>query len=207
MNSTYPSQPVGFPPSWAASQLSGGGEFNGSVWGAFLRDTANVSTLSNQTMFGPGGNDRCSSRFALSFHEVPKSDGGFEYGGEIFSTPWGPQFGNGSSSDFGEPLIWNFSTSPGEASSIFRNGFYSLNSPPISTCGGPAQTVIVRILGLTTWITFELNDRNLTAPATLPLSEVFDYWFPANFGTWQVDNLSAPGGPGGGWAFSYSPCT
>jgi len=31
----------------------------------------------------------------------------------------------------------------------------------------------------------------------------WSYWFPPDFGTWQIDNLSAPGGPGGGWAFNF----
>jgi hypothetical protein len=206
VNSTYPSQAVGFPPSWAAYQSDGGGESNGSVWGAFVWDTATVSTLTNETAWGPGDNVRCTDQFALTLHIVPPSQGGNGYGGQIFNQPWGPQFGTGSKSDRGEPFMWNLSTRYGNASSVFHNGFYGSNSAPITTCGGAAQSIPVRASAVTTWVSFNLGGHNYTVSVHLPLSESFHYWFPPDFGTWQVDNLSAPGGPGGGWAFSYSPC-
>jgi hypothetical protein len=42
--------------------------------------------------------------------------------------------------------------------------------------------------------------------ATVTVTADFEYTFPSDSGVWGVDNLSAPGGPGGGWAFSYTPC-
>jgi hypothetical protein len=207
VNSTYPSREVGFPPSWAAYQSDGGSESNDSVWGAFILDTANVTHLTNQTVLGPGASTHCSSEFGLEFHTVPPGSGGVGYGGEIFDVPWGPEFGTGAWSDQGEPLMYDFSTSPGNATSEFRQGFYGSNSPPISTCGGPSRSVPVAIRGLTTWVQFSWNGQYFSAPTDLPLSEVFSYYFPANLGTWQIDNLSAPGGPGGGWSFSYTPCS
>ncbi|MGC2034334.1 MAG: hypothetical protein WA761_02675 [Thermoplasmata archaeon] len=61
--------------------------------------------------------------------------------------------------------------------------------------------------GLPVKLLFTENEQNFSVPYVLPFTEQYTYTFPANFGTWQVDNLSAPGGPGGGWAFSYSPCS
>jgi hypothetical protein len=207
VNSTFPSEAVGFPPSWAESQIEGGGEYNGSVWGSFLWDTANVSTLSNQTTLGPGSNNRCTSHFAISFQMVPPGQGGNGYSGEIFNAPGGPEFGTGSPSDQGEPLMFNFSMSGGNATSVFDNGYSASNSAPVTTCGGPAASLTAGVAGLTTWISFTWNGHNYSVPIALPLSEDFQYHFPANFGTWAVDNLSEPGGPGGGWAFDYvGPC-
>jgi hypothetical protein len=207
VNSTYPSQAVGFPPSWAAYQMEGGGESNGSIWGAFVWDTVAVSTLSNASVFGPGTNNRCVAQFSISFHIVPAAQGGGGYGGEIFNVPWGPDFGTGAMSDIGEPLLFNFSTSPGNSTSVFRQGFYGENEAPITTCNGPSQSISAVVNGVTTWVSFSWNGRSYTVPAVLPLTEDFHFVFPADFGTWEVDNLSAPGGPGGGWAFSYSPCS
>jgi hypothetical protein len=59
---------------------------------------------------------------------------------------------------------------------------------------------------LTVWFPVSLSDRTVQVPFIIPVTESYHYTFPANFGIWEVDNLSAPGGPGGGWAFSYEPC-
>jgi hypothetical protein len=206
VNSTYPSQAVGYPPSSVVYRSDGGGDSNGTVWGSFLWDTATVSLLSNQTALGPGLNDRCSDPFALSLQVVPPDHGGNGYSGEIFDWPGGPEFGTGSPTDRGEPLMFNLSTSAGNTTSEFHNGFYEPNAASVTTCGGPAKSLPVEVNGLMTWISFTWDGRSYSTPTTLPLAEDFRFLFPANFGTWAVDNLSAPGGPGGGWAFSYTPC-
>lgn len=206
--SVFPSRAVGYPPSWASTQSVGGTESNGSIWGAFLLVTANVSSLSTELVLGPGGDDRCSNQFSFAFHVVPTNQGGFGYGGELFTQPWMPEFGTGSPTDRDEPFTWNFSTTPGTTSSTFHNGFYESNAASVSTCGTSGRSVPVKSSGLTTWIPFSWNGQNYSEPAVLPLSETFLYSFPGDFGTWEVDNLSAPGGPGGGWAFNYlGPCT
>jgi len=64
----------------------------------------------------------------------------------------------------------------------------------------------VRTLGLSVSFRIDLGNQSFWIATELPFTEQYHYSFPANFGTWQVDNLSAPGGSGGGWAFSYSPC-
>ena len=204
VNSSFNAQSVGLPPTWPLD-LVGGGTYNGSVWGAFELETAHVSTLENETVLGPGSSVRCSQ--ALSVHlQTIGPNGGQGVAGEIFNTPWGPEFGTGESSDAGEPLEFNFTPAPGNATSWFHGGFTAANSSPISTCGKPADSVEVRTVGLTTWIPLEHDGMTEHVAVLLPLTESFTYYFPANFGSWQIDSLSASGGPGGGWAFSYSPC-
>jgi hypothetical protein len=113
--------------------------------------------------------------------------------------------GQGNVSDQQEPVV----LFPGHSNTIyFLNGFDTPDSGSISTCGEPAQSLpLVTSTHLTLWAHFASDGQNYSVPFNLPIVESqFHYWFPANFGTWQVGNLSASGGPGGGWAFSYSPC-
>jgi hypothetical protein len=208
VNSTYPATAVGYPPSSVTYQISGVQMYNGSVAGSFVLDRATVAKLSNESVIGPGANTKCGQPFGLTFDVVPANEGGYGYGGQIFTGPFGPYFGvNGSESDSGEPTVWNLGTPPGNSTSIFRQGFNGSNAPTVSTCGGPAESIPVVAQSLATWVSFRWNGVNYTAEVSLPLDQSFTYFFPANFGTWQVDDLSAPGGPGGGWAFSYSPCS
>lgn len=110
----------------------------------------------------------------------------------------------GNHSDVLEPSILY----PGWSDVItFANGFTAANSPDVSTCGDPARAVPVNSTYLTLWVNFNFQGIH-TVLFHMPLiEEEFVYSFPANFGTWAIDNLSAPGGPGGGWAFDYlGPC-
>jgi len=205
VNSTSPmNASMGYGSS-SGYQTVGGTVANGSVWGGFVLEEMVVDRLSNITELGAGSSVHCSREFAYTL-QILLPNVGYEILGPIFDTPWGPEFGTGGYSDVGEPLMYNFTTSPGNSTSLFRQGFNQANAPPVSTCDGPAQTIPVSIHGLTTWISFAWEGRNYSVPTTIPLVEDFSYYFPSDFGTWQVENLSAPGGPGGGWAFSYSPC-
>ena len=89
---------------------------------------------------------------------------------------------------------------------LFNASFTEANSHPISTCDEPATSnrVAVDRFGLT----FQWIRGNSTTLVNFVVTypTVYVYNFPGHLGTWQVDNLSMPGGPGGGWAFSYSPC-
>ena len=163
----------------------------GVSWNGFQ---ANVTVFAdeNETMWGPGSNVRCT----LPFEVVLNPTGEFSAGIALL--------GQGNLSDRQEPNVLY----PGYANIVyFSNGFQAANSQNISTCGGSSQSIPVSSMHLTLWAHFTSGGANHTAPFNVPIVvSAFHYWFPANFGTWQVDNLSAPGGPGGGWAFSYSPC-
>lgn len=205
-NATSPMNPSMGYNSSSIYQGVGGTVANGTVWGGFVLEEMVVDRLTNTTQLGPGPNSHCSSEFAYRLQIFPPNIG-YEVGSPIFDVPWGPEFGTGQYSDAGEPLMFNFTTSPGNSTSIFHQGFTQANSPPISTCSGPARIVAVRSFGLNTWVPFDWEGVQRLASLNLPIVQIFSYKFPENFGTWEVDNLSTPGGPGGGWAFSYSPCS
>jgi hypothetical protein len=87
----------------------------------------------------------------------------------------------------------------------FNNSFTHANMPPIDTCGGPAQFVSLRGQSWSSSLSFGLTIHGALVNVTSAPPLLLSYWygFPANFGIWAVDNLSIPGGPGGGWAFSF----
>ncbi|MGD0258149.1 MAG: hypothetical protein ABSB90_09785 [Thermoplasmata archaeon] len=121
-----------------------------------------------------------------------------ELGGEIL--------GPNNTSDFDEPTAADLPTGPSNLT--FNNSFFAVNSEEITTCRGPAHWLSpIHSQGLDVWFPLNYGGRTYNVPYTLPFAESYHYWVPANFGTWQVDNLSAAGGPGGGWAFSWSPCS
>jgi hypothetical protein len=56
-------------------------------------------------------------------------------------------------------------------------------------------------------VPFTLNGSTYTASATIVGTFNYTYSFPANFGTWSIDDLNTgASAPGGGWAFSFAPC-
>jgi len=143
-------------------------------------------------VLGPGPNKPCSLPFAVVLHPIGNPSTGI--------TILGP----GNYSDQSEPNV----LFPGQSNSIeFSNGFTDANAPSISTCGAPAREIPLVSSHLSLWVLFSSNGVNRTVEFTVPVVTDFSYWLPADFGTWQIDNLSAPGGPGGGWAFSYTSCT
>ncbi len=203
VNSSIPSGFFGTSANTNPPNLVGGWAGNGSVWGGFYKVNATVYYVSNSTEWGPGSNVACRDPFAISLRSVIPGQG---YEGELFTWPGAPLFGPNSSSDQFEPNRLYFSSAPGDSSAYFSNGFTLPNLRNLTTCGLPAKTFSTSSTGLTIRIPFDVGGRNETQSLTLPWIQSFNYWFPSNFGVWQVDDLSAPGGPGGGWAFSYSPC-
>ena len=174
---------------------------NGSIWGAFFKVNLTVYLTGNVTVWGPGSNNRCLQPFQV----VAGSSGDF-FQGALFLWSGAPLFGPNSTSDIHEPEVLNFSAAPGDSSTIFWNGFYSADSLSVSTCGAGAALSLAQSNFLNVGVPVRWNAQQFTVTVSLPIVQDFTYRFPANFGTWQIDNLSAPGGPGGGWAFAYSPC-
>jgi len=174
--------------------ILGTSDMNGGVvWSGFEANVT-VYSVANQTVWGPGANTRCTAAFAVEW----VADGNVATGIPLVAP--------GSISNQGEPTVLH----PGSSNIIsFSNGFSDANAANITTCGGAAESFPPVISNhLTLWVSFAIAGQNHTVPFQLPLVEsAFHYWFPADFGTWQVDDLSASGGPGGGWAFSYSPCS
>jgi hypothetical protein len=203
LNSTFQASTVGYPNSTGLGESVSGGIANGTVWGGFVHDEATVYSLTNSTVLGPGPNTWCRSAYRIALAAVHPVD---SFSGQIFTWPGGPSFGP-ALSDAAEPDLYNFSTASGDATSTFRNAFYAANSAEVSTCNGRSASRVVHVDGITTWIGLSSGGQSRALSLVVPVHEQFHYVFPADFGTWQIDNLSEPGGPGGGWAFSYAPCS
>ena len=200
VNSTLPRDMFGNP---QAPNIVGQSDLlNGSIWGTFFKVNLTVYSTGNLTVWGPGSNNRCPQPF-----QVVVGSSGDSFQGALFLWPGAPLFGPNSTSDIDEPEMLNFSAAPGDSSTIFWNGFYSANSFSVSTCGAGAAISLVHSNFLDVGVPVRWDGQQFIVTVTLPVVQDFTYRFPANFGTWQVDNLSAPGGPGGGWAFAYSPCS
>jgi hypothetical protein len=190
-NGTVPPGPL------SGSDLStvfAGGAANGSaIWSGF-RAEVNVSREENQTQWGPGSDRRCTTPFSLSVRY---------WGGYVLGAPI---LGQGNTSDSHEPTSLGYWTYPGDVNLTIANGFVGSNSGPVSTCGTVSSSNFTGSVQFVVRIPVTSGGLNYSVPYLLPIQETFHYWFPGNFGRWQIDDLSAPGGPGGGWAFSYSPC-
>jgi len=88
----------------------------------------------------------------------------------------------------------------------FYSGFYSPTSE-LSTCGAGTTILHTASSSLQVGVTFSVAGVVHVVNVSIPVQTNYTYTFPANAGAWAIDNLSAPGGPGGGWAFSYlHPC-
>ncbi|MGP8158941.1 MAG: hypothetical protein ACLPWO_04970 [Thermoplasmata archaeon] len=194
------SLPAGYlGPNTILPSASGTDALNGTVAGVLYQIWLNVTRDTNVIVWGPGTDSRCAQPYSID-------PGGL--GSKPPPSYSGVLFGPGYKSDAAEPHQYNFSSSQGDATVLFSNGYASANAASVSTCGKAAQSVTLplRPVDLLVTLPFSTGDGNTTQGLVIPLTLSYHYMFPPNFGTWQVDNLSAPGGPGGGWAFSYSPC-
>lgn len=197
--------PVNFPGAWngpppasVSAVAFGTGASLGETLGAFFTVNVSFYHVTNLTEWGPGQNIRCSQPFLVTFGAP-----------SLYSEAGGWVMGPNNTSDSSEP---NFAvlfqgTRDASDSLFFNNSYVDSNRVNVTTCGGSAQSLpLVTSTSLTIWFPLAVGGKNYTTPYELTFEQDFHYWFPADFGTWQVDNLSAPGGPGGGLAFSYSPC-
>ncbi len=174
--------------------MLGGGAINGTMTAVFFSVGLTIEKYSNASFLGYGSNTPCSQPYQV----IPHSEGADGPVGWPVAVPT-------NISDEGEATTVNLSASfsgdPGTPT--WANGFVTDNAPTISTCGASGRNVSVISEGLTLWISFALDRVNETVRYVLPFAESFHYYFPPNFGTWAIDNLSTPKGPGGGWAFDY----
>ncbi len=171
---------------------------NGTA-GAVFQERVNASLYSahNSSSWGPGVNDPCEGPMALVL-QVDIIGAG---------TVLVPTVSN--LTDAGEATNVSAGDTPLNLSTLafFNNSFTGANAATISTCGGGALELPDQTAHLKVGIPFDVHGQTVVVPYELHALETFSYTFPANFGTWAVDNLSEPGGPGGGWAFDYlGPC-
>ena len=192
-NATVPKGPLS--PSRMAPNGYELGEANGSATWAGFRAEINLSSQQNQTDWGFGQSARCNDQFSVSIQYL---------GGSVLG---GPLLGSGNTSDVQEPSSLGYWTNPGDVNLTITNGFTSSTNPTVSTCGTSEMQKYSVSVQFVVRIPATLDGKPYGISYSLPIIETYHYVFPGDFGIWQVDNLSALGGPGGGWAFSYSPCS
>ncbi len=174
--------------------LSDGNLSDGNLsTGYFETQNWSVYSQGNLTAWGPGVNTPCTSAYSVKLAHST-----FDV-----SADGPPLQGPGNTSNVNEPTDYS---PDGRPTAVFANGFMQSNMPAVSTCGKPTQTLNVTSQSFDVTAMFQTIHGPVSVTFPIQSLETFSYYFPANGGTWQVDNLSAPGGPGGGWAFSYSPC-
>jgi hypothetical protein len=179
----------------------GGGSSNGTVGEVWFSVNLSIHGQANETEIGPGPSRDCTRPFSV--FPVPAYLGrGF--GGWEIQVP-------SNLTDMGEATSANFSGlfEGNPLSPIWNNGFTSSNAPNVSTCTNSTPlNLLIQVPGPSVQIPFSESGNPLVTSYILPFTESFHYLFPPRFGIWAVDNLSTPGGPGGGWAFDYlGPCT
>lgn len=170
------------------------------VSGNLADSTYNISVLRNVSQIGFDRDSYCAQEFAvtLDLRGSPEQD----VGAPLASPP-------NVTTDFKEPQVSSIPMEqPGyKVTPHYDNGFDLRNMPNITTCNGESRTFTVTSHFMTLWFPYNVTGLVHLIPYGLTtVSNIFTYTFPANYGTWEIDNLSASGGPGGGWAFQYYPC-
>jgi len=192
---SWPDSP-GYPNN---SGAFGTGSLNGSPDGVFFAVNMSLHRMTNVLDWGPGRNSRCTASLTV---EPARSLEGPGFGGwSIPVVSNTTDAGEATTVDFSGKFIGN------PVAPIWNNSFTVNNSEPVDTCNAPPHDSYSLSFGLRVTFDFTFAGSTTSVSTELPFEEVFHYHFPANFGIWQIDNLSAPGGPGGGWAFSYAPCS
>ncbi len=170
------------------------GAVNGSATAALALETWNVSPSLRVLVAGPGPNAVCTGYLATG-----TMDGMYE------NTALQP---NGTTSDAGQPTsIVRADPYANSYDSVrFHNG-YSEQDLSVTTCGTSSIVLGTRATSISIEVPFIKDGSTLTASATIDATFNYTYSFPANVGTWSIDDLnSGADAPGGGWAFSYAPC-
>jgi hypothetical protein len=171
---------------------------NGTASGAFFSVNLSVHAEANVSRWSAGPSSFCTSSFEIVPEPSPISS----------SLPWQIPV-QSNLTDRGESVTVNLSgyLTGNPVIPSWNNGFTFSNHPNVTTCGRPGFSLNVTSHHLTVGVPALVSGAETIVPFSLPFKEVYQYSFPTN-GTWAVDNLSAAGGPGGGWAFDYlGPCT
>jgi len=198
VNSPYLGQASGDYTWWAntSSQTirftSGVGSSNGSV--GYSLNLTNWTVWSTHSV-GSGG-PSCAGAFLLT--EVPTA-----YSIVFDSSNYTNDSASAQSFGGGTPP-W-----PGGSPEnyVYFNDSFSQTTGTIQTCDRSAVIAHDNSGHIDLEIPFQYQGVQHTANLAYRSVMNFTYTFPSDGGSWAIDNLSASGGPGGGWAFSYlGPC-
>jgi hypothetical protein len=89
----------------------------------------------------------------------------------------------------------------------FENGFVRSNFPSVTTCDSPARTLSFTSAAFDVAVVAATPSGPRTVVAPVVSNQNFTYRFPADAGTWLVDDLQENAGLyGPGLAFSWEPC-
>jgi hypothetical protein len=177
--------------------LSDGQVANGNLSaGFFVTENWTLFWMTNDSKLGPGTNQPCTSAYGAD--QAPTN---FTSSVDGFVLQ-----GPGNTSNVNEPTT--YSQPPDKhALAVFGNGFVSANSQPISTCGASAKELNFSSSSFDVSLTVQGPKGSVTAVASVDSQQNFTYYFPANAGTWLVDDLqSNPGITGPGLAFEWQAC-
>jgi hypothetical protein len=164
-----------------------GGPENGTVWGWLEIENWTIYT----EVSGPGVGALCPQPFVATVHDQ---------GNAVIGAL--PANGPGIfANDSQEPTI-SGSNATGTPVVYYHQGFYA-SDRMISTCGTGTESFATSSNYVDIGLGFEYGGAWHVLNETTSVLTEYTYEFSANAGTWAVDNLSAPGGPGGGWSFSY----
>ena len=184
----------------------------GEVSMEFGQHQYNLTSVSRVLESGLGPSPQCPSYEVTS---APNLAPWQQSGGCVGCQLLGP----GNMSDAGVPTQFNMSVwgpGPGITSVIFHDAYVTDNDGEVSTCGRGATEINLTSTSIDYQIPFVSHAGVILIdsiayglpPASSPgWGENFTYFFPADFGIWQIDNLTmGPNASGFGLAFSYSPC-
>ncbi len=168
---------------------------NGTAMGLFEMKEWSIAPWVRVLVAGPGTNAVCTGFVAagnLSARYL-----------EVVALP-----SPNTTSDAGQSAPLSFADLFGNVhSSVLSDNGYSESDLVVTTCGRGSVAMATRASRITVGIPFSLDGSSYTASATVDAALNYTYSFPANFGTWSVDDLNVGAhAPGGGWAFSFTPC-
>jgi len=164
------------------------GARNGSITYVFYQ--ANWTVWTTQRLGNPTGS--CAGVFAYTWNPTGTVIGGSS--ANYTNDSQGRQFSGGNSTP----------TNNGVPYSVlyFNDSFYR-SSWGFSNCGGGVSTVSAGSIYIDYRLPFQYQGTAHVAFITFNEFTNYTYSFPAHGGEWDVDDLSSPGGPGGGDSFSY----
>jgi hypothetical protein len=163
---------------------------NGNSVGWFVSEEWSISRAVRVLVAGPGANAIVCTGFLATGRPLGN------YTGEALQT------GNATSN-----AAENTSISYANYDSVVFHNSYVETDRSFSSCSGGEVVLGVTASRIAVGVPFTLDGSSYTASGTLEGAFNYTYSFPGHFGTWSIDDLNAgTNAPGGGWAFSFTPC-
>lgn len=176
---------------------AGGSEWDGGSFGDLSVANFTVHTSANTTVLGPGSDQPCTAPYWVSVG--PATPIQIKLVGILAEgTP-----GDANASQYIPPA--NLTDLP---SVRIGDRYLGPNSDAIDTCRSSAPvSVTVTATSVTVGVLVDTPTGWTLVPAPIDVTTTYHYWFPPDFGVWQVDDLAQNALlPGAGWAFQFERC-